>query len=257
MGRALENNLINLGLYDSMRLALADLGLDLDDLLEQEPDAGLGNGGLGRLAACFLDSMATLSHPGLRLRHPLRVRHLRPGDPQRLPGRAAGGVAALRQPLGDPAARGHRAGVASTGGPSTGPTSAAAIKVHWVDARHVLGMPYDMPIAGYRNDTVNTLRLWRARASQEFDLADFNAGDYLRRGRGQGPLREHLQGALPQRPHRDGQGAAAPAAVLLRRLRHPRHRPPLPQDPRRVPASSPTRSPSSSTTPTRPWPSPS
>jgi len=178
MGKALENNLINLGLLDNMKAALSQLGLDLEDLYAQEPDAGLGNGGLGRLAACFLDSMATLALPatgyGIRyefgifdqeIREGWQVERpeewLRFGNPWEIPRpeyqvpvRFYGRTEKIPDPSGEP-------------------------RVRWVDTRHVLGMPYDTPIAGYRNSTVNTLRLWRARASQEFDLADFNAGDYL------------------------------------------------------------------------------
>ncbi len=104
MGPHLGNNLLNLGIYDEVRQAIAELGLDFDELLAQEDEPGLGNGGLGRLAACFIDSLATLEIPVARLRHPLRVRHLPPGDRRRLAGRAHRQVAALRQSVGDRAA---------------------------------------------------------------------------------------------------------------------------------------------------------
>jgi starch phosphorylase len=105
MGPHLGNNLINLGIHARVKQAITELGLDFDELLNEEEEPGLGNGGLGRLAACFLDSLATLEMPVARLRHPLRVRHLLPGDPGRLAGREDRQVAALRQPVGSRAPR--------------------------------------------------------------------------------------------------------------------------------------------------------
>jgi starch phosphorylase len=178
MGKALENNLLNLGLYENMRSALADLGVDLADLLTQEPDAGLGNGGLGRLAACFLDSLATLSIPasgqGIRYEFGIFDQEIRNGYQVERPEEWLRFGSAWEIPRPEAIVP-----VSFYGRTEHGVDDRGRIKVRWVDARHVLGMPYDVPIAGYRNDTVNTLRLWRARASQELDLADFNAGDYL------------------------------------------------------------------------------
>jgi starch phosphorylase len=178
MGRALENNLSNLGVTDAMRAALSDLGLDLSDLLEQEPDAGLGNGGLGRLAACFLDSLATLSYPaygyGIRYEFGIFDQEIRNGYQVERPEEwlRFGNAWEVARPE-------YRVPVAFYGRSEHGVDEHGRHRARWVDARHVLGMPYDVPIAGYRNAAVNTLRLWRARASQELDLADFNAGDYL------------------------------------------------------------------------------
>jgi glycogen phosphorylase len=178
MGRALENNLLNLGIHDAMRSALSDLGLDLADLLAQEPDAGLGNGGLGRLAACFLDSLATLSYPaygyGIRYEFGIFDQEIRNGYQVERPEEWLRFGSAWEIPRADATVP-----VSFYGRTEHRRDERGRIQVHWVDARHVLGMPYDVPIAGYGNDTVNTLRLWRARASQELDLADFNAGDYL------------------------------------------------------------------------------
>jgi starch phosphorylase len=178
MGRALENNLINLGIYDGMRVGLKDLGLDLADLLAQEPDAGLGNGGLGRLAACFLDSLATLQYPaygyGIRYEFGIFDQEIRNGYQIERPEEwlRFGNAWEIERPE-------YVVPVALYGRTEHGVDANGRLCVRWLDARHVLGMPYDVPIAGHRNATVNTLRLWRARASEELDLADFNAGDYL------------------------------------------------------------------------------
>jgi starch phosphorylase len=179
MGRALENNLVNLGLHDNMRAALSDLGLDLTDLLAQEPDAGLGNGGLGRLAACFLDSMATLALPaygyGIRYEFGIFDQEIRNGHQVERPEEwlRHGNAWEVARPE-------YVVPVKLYGRTEHVVDERGKHRVRWVDARHVLGMPYDVPIAGFRNGTVNTLRLWRARASEELDLADFNAGDYMR-----------------------------------------------------------------------------
>jgi starch phosphorylase len=178
MGRALENNLLNLGLHDPMKAALADLGLDLPTILQLEPDAGLGNGGLGRLAACFLDSLATLGYPaygyGIRYEFGIFDQEIRNGYQIERPEEwlRFGSPWEIARPE-------YVVPVALYGRTEHGADASGKLAVRWVDARHVLGMPYDVPIAGYQNGTVNTLRLWRARASQELDLADFNAGDYL------------------------------------------------------------------------------
>ncbi len=179
MGKALENNLLNVGLLDPMKTALSSLGLDLAQLLAHEPDAGLGNGGLGRLAACFLDSMATLSLPaygyGIHYEFGIFDQEIREGWQVERPEEwlRFGNPWEIPRPEYTVPVRfyGRTEKIADDKG---------RLRVRWVDTRQVLGMPYDIPIAGYRNNTVNTLRLWRARASEEFDLADFNAGDYLR-----------------------------------------------------------------------------
>ncbi len=180
MGRLMENNLINLGLRDNLKAALADLGIDLADLLEQEPDAGLGNGGLGRLAACFLDSMATLSLPahgyGIRYEFGIFDQELRSGYQVERPEGWLRFGCAWEVPRPE-----YVVPVRLYGRTEHYRGEGGALRVRWVDGRRVHGMPYDVPIAGYGpGAAVNTLRLWRSRASQELDLADFNAGDYLR-----------------------------------------------------------------------------
>ncbi|MBI5067172.1 MAG: glycogen/starch/alpha-glucan phosphorylase [Deltaproteobacteria bacterium] len=178
LGKALESNLLNLGLLDNMREALQGLGLELDDLYAQEPDAGLGNGGLGRLAACFLDSMATLALPaygyGIRYEFGIFDQEIRDGWQVERPEEwlRFGNPWEIPRPE-------HQLPVHFFGRTEHGTDERGHHRVRWVDTRKVLGMPYDTPIAGYRNNTVNTLRLWRARASEEFDLGDFNRGDYL------------------------------------------------------------------------------
>ena len=179
VGRSLTNNLINLGLYDRAREALAHLGIQIEDVLEEEVDAGLGNGGLGRLAACFLDSMATLGYPGygygLRYEFGIFNQVIRGGAQVERPDewlRFGNPWEIARPEKGYEVKFGGRTELTNDG--------KGGYRVGWVDTRSVLGIPYDTPVPGFGNDTVNTMRLWRARASEEFDLAVFNAGDYVR-----------------------------------------------------------------------------
>lgn len=177
IGRLLGNNVINLKLEDTCRTAMAELNLDWEVLRDHEVDAGLGNGGLGRLAACFLDSMATMSLPAigyglrydfgifnqkivngyqveqpdewLKLGYPWEIAHPEFSFPVQFEGR----VEVIPGPLGK--------------------------EWRWVDTKIVVGMPYDLPVVGYGGSTVNTLRLWSAKAAEEFDLDDFNRGEYV------------------------------------------------------------------------------
>ncbi len=176
MGRALANNLINLGLWETARDGLKMLNVDIDHLIDEEVDAGLGNGGLGRLAACFLDSMATLDIPGYgygiryefgmfeqEIKEGWQVEKpdewLRFGNPWEMPRPEYGVPVRFGGAVEERQEHGH-------------------LRVHWTGGEQVIGMPYDTPIAGYGANTVNTLRLWRARASNDFDLGYFNEGDY-------------------------------------------------------------------------------
>jgi glycogen phosphorylase len=176
MGRALANNLINVGAYDTVRSVMTDLGVDLAELLEQEPDPGLGNGGLGRLAACFLDSMATLGYAGMGygIRYEFGIFHqdIKDGRQVERPDEW------LR--YGNPweVSRPESVVPVGFGGHVDEFHDGGRFRVRWTPAQRVLGIPFDTPIAGFRSNTVNTLRLWRARASEEFDLAVFNDGDY-------------------------------------------------------------------------------
>jgi len=177
MGPHLGNNLVNLGIYDQVREAVSDLGLDFSELLSCEDEPGLGNGGLGRLAACFLDSMATLEIPtlGYGIRYEFGIfqqeivdgwqvertdKWLRYGNPWEIPRPEW----AVEVKLG-----GHT---------ETYLDHESRTRVRWVPHHIVNGVPYDTPILGYRVNTANTLRLWRAEAPESFDFAAFNSGDY-------------------------------------------------------------------------------
>ena len=178
MGRSLGNALINLGLDEDARAAMYDLGLSLEDLRGQELEAGLGNGGLGRLAACFLDSMATLELPaygyGIRYDYGMFHQKIRDGYQHEHPDnwlRLANPWEISRPEYTVPI---HFKGRVVTRKNAQGAT------VHeWVDTETVLAAPYDTPIPGYGCGTVNTLRLWSAKSSDEFGLHYFNSGDYV------------------------------------------------------------------------------
>jgi glycogen phosphorylase len=177
MGPHLGNSLISLGLYDPVRRAVNQLGLDLDHLMEQEEEPGLGNGGLGRLAACFMDSLASLQIPaiGYGIRYEFGIfeqvirdgwqvevadKWLRWGNPWEIP----------------------RAEIVYTvgfGGRSEAyHDDQGRYRVRWIPNRVVKGMAYDTPVPGYRVDMVNILRLWKSEAVESFDFQAFNAGDY-------------------------------------------------------------------------------
>jgi glycogen phosphorylase len=179
LGRALTNNLLALDLYDKAKKLLGSAGLELGDLLESEPEPGLGNGGLGRLAACFLDSMATLGYAGygygIRYEFGIFEQELKSGWQVERPDEWL--------KFGNPweYVRPEYAVSVNFGGRvEEGLNEHGQHVARWVDTQKVLGVPFDTPIAGFRNDTVNTLRLWQARAGNEFDLRVFNDGDYVR-----------------------------------------------------------------------------
>lgn len=177
MGPHLGNNLVNLGMYDEVKEAITELGLDFDALLALETEPGLGNGGLGRLAACFIDSLATQEIPclGYGIRYEFGIfhqeivdgwqqertdnwlRYPNPWEIQRpewsVEVKLRGHTEVYRDELDR-----HR--------------------VRWVPGKEVVGVPYDTPILGYRNNTANTLRLWTSQATESFDFAIFNRGDY-------------------------------------------------------------------------------
>jgi starch phosphorylase len=179
LGRSLGLNLINLGQYEVARRILKEYGVDLGRLLEQELDPGLGNGGLGRLAACFLDSMATLGLPGygygIRYEFGIFEQDIRDGWQVERPDAWVRYGNVWEIPRHE-----YTVPVQFYGRQVAEAAPDGSARMRWVDTQTVLAVPYDMPIAGYNNNTVNNLRLWSARASKEFNLAVFNDGDYRR-----------------------------------------------------------------------------
>ena len=179
IGRSLTNSLLNMDIDEEAREALEQLGLDLEVLREQEPDAALGNGGLGRLAACFLDSMATLRLPGygygIRYEYGMfnqRIEHgqqlespenwLRYGNPWEFP----------RPEVLYP--------VKFHGRVVEYHDADGRIGHEWTETEDVMMMAYDTPVPGYKTNTVNNMRLWTAKSTREFDLRYFNAGNYIK-----------------------------------------------------------------------------
>jgi len=178
MGPYLGNNMLNLDITDEVRAAMSDLGLDFDEIVRTEEEPGLGNGGLGRLAACFIDSLATMEIPalGYGIRYEYGIffqgimdgwqvektdRWLRYGNPWEIH-HAEWGVEVK---LG-----GHTEQYTDERG---------KLRVRWAPEKTVMGVPFDSPILGYQVGNVNTLRLWRAEATESFDLSVFNRGDYM------------------------------------------------------------------------------
>ncbi len=179
LGRLLRNYILNQGLTDEYSKALNALGVTYEEIAEQEWDAGLGNGGLGRLAACFLDSLATLEYPGYGygIRYEFGIfsqkiidgyqvespdNWLRYGNPWEFP----------RPELIYPVRFYGRTNTVSAPG--------GRYKMQWIDYDEVMAMAYDYPVPGYKNETVNTLRLWAAKSTREFNLDYFNSGDYVK-----------------------------------------------------------------------------
>lgn len=177
MGPHLGNNLINMGLYDQVKQAMAELGLNFDDLIAQEVEPGLGNGGLGRLAACYLDSLASLEIPalgyGIRYEFGIFEQDLRDGWQVERTDKW------LR--YGNPweVVRPEWSVEVKFGGyTETRTDDQGHYRVRWAAGRKVLGVPYDTPILGYQVNNANTLRLWKAEAIESFDFAVFNQGNY-------------------------------------------------------------------------------
>jgi glycogen phosphorylase len=177
LGPRLGNSLINLRIYDRVRQAVEEFGLDLNELLEQEQEPGLGNGGLGRLAACYVDSLATLEIPaigyGIRYEFGIFSQVIRDGWQVEIADKW------LR--LGDPweIPRPEATVEVKFGGRTEAYTDdQGRYWVRWIPAQIVNGIPCDMTILGYNVNTANTLRLWKAEARESFDFQEFNVGDY-------------------------------------------------------------------------------
>uniref|UniRef100_A0A6Q2WX19 Alpha-1,4 glucan phosphorylase n=1 Tax=Esox lucius TaxID=8010 RepID=A0A6Q2WX19_ESOLU len=173
MGRTLQNTMINLGLQTACDEAIYQLGLDIEELEEIEEDAGLGNGGLGRLAACFLDSMASLGLAaygyGIRYEFGIFNQKIRDGW------QVEEADDWLR--YGNPWEKARPEYMLPVH--FYGRVEPTAGGVKWVDTQVVLAMPYDTPVPGFKNNTVNTMRLWSAKAPNDFNLREFNVGDYI------------------------------------------------------------------------------
>ena len=179
MGRLLGDTLCNLRLMEITRQALVPMGEELDKVLESETDAGLGNGGLGRLAACFLESMATMGMPGygygIDYEYGLFKQEIVNGFQREKPDRWKANGTPFEIP------RPEQAIVIPLYGRVENLRNAEEdYRQNWTDYKIVLGVPNDMPVAGYNGETVNFLRLFSARASDDFDIEIFNRGDYIR-----------------------------------------------------------------------------
>lgn len=178
MGRLLEDNLVNTGLLHATREALASMGQDLEQLANQGPDLGLGNGGLGRLAACFMDSLSTLDIPaigyGIHYEFGLFRQEFVDGRQVEHPDawRRFGNPWEIVRPE-------YAVQIEIYGNVATEFDDFGRGRIVWENTRSLVGVPWDVPVAGYGCTTVNFLRLWESRASRDFDLAEFNRGGYV------------------------------------------------------------------------------
>ncbi|MBQ8231629.1 MAG: glycogen/starch/alpha-glucan phosphorylase [Lachnospiraceae bacterium] len=202
MGRALGNNMINLQAYDDVKDALEELGLDLNVVEDQEPDAALGNGGLGRLAACFLDSLATLGYPaygcGIRYRYGMFKQEIRDGYQVEVPDNwlVDGNPFELRRP--------EYAKTVKFGGYVTVRHENGRNFFSQEGYQSVKAIPFDMPIVGYGNGIVNTLRIWDAEAVECFSLDSFDKGDYQKAVEQQNLARNIVEVLYPNDNHYAG-----------------------------------------------------
>jgi starch phosphorylase len=179
IGRSLGLCLKNLGLEDNVSEILREMGFDLETVLDCESDPGLGNGGLGRLAACFLDSLATLELPamGYGIRYDYGIFKQLMKDGQQVEQRDDW----LQDGSAREMPRYELSQIVNFGGRVESHTGLdGRVSVHWVDTQQVIGLPYDIYVLGHQTDTVGTLRLWSARATRDFNLALFNEGDFRR-----------------------------------------------------------------------------
>ena len=177
LGRSLGNAILNLDLEEPVKEAIESYSKQLEEVASEERDAGLGNGGLGRLAACFMDSCASLGLPvmgyGIRYEYGMFHQSIEHGRQIEQPDHwlIEGNPWEVERPD-------HSRTIKFYGRSEYYTTENDELRVRWVDTQDVLAVAFDMPIPGYRNDYVGTLRLWKASATDEFNLAEFNAGDY-------------------------------------------------------------------------------
>ena len=176
LGRSLNNAVQNLKLQQPLQGAIEQLGLHMEEVVSQEHDAGLGNGGLGRLAACFLDSCANLALPvvgyGIRYEYGMFHQKIEAGRQVEAPDHwlREGNLWEIERP--------EDAKIIRLYGHSERYMDGDVVRIRWAGANELVAMPFDMPIPGYENETVNTLRLWKAQATDAFNLEEFNAGSY-------------------------------------------------------------------------------
>ena len=176
IGRMLTNAALNVGIYDEVSAGLVALGNKMETAVEMEPDAALGNGGLGRLAACFLDSMATLDIPaagyGIRYEYGMFKQSIENGQQVENPDNwlRYGNIWEFQRPEATYDVKFY--------GKAIQFTTENGIEHRWVEPEHTVAMAYDVPVPGYDTETVNNLRLWSAKATREFDLRQFNEGNY-------------------------------------------------------------------------------
>lgn len=178
MGRSLKNNLYNLDLVESYKQVLKEYGLELNDLYEHEPDAGLGNGGLGRLAACFLDALSSLEYPAtgfsIRYEYGLFKQKIVDGWQTEMPDVWLPGGEVWLVPRSD------RVLTVRFGGWVEEKYVDGKMKVEYHDSKIVEAMPYDMLVSGGDSEAVSTLRLWKSRTTSQFDMKSFSQGDYFK-----------------------------------------------------------------------------
>ncbi|MBD3322772.1 MAG: glycogen/starch/alpha-glucan family phosphorylase [Chitinivibrionales bacterium] len=178
-GRLLEMNCINIGIHETSRQMIHELGLNFEQIVHEEPDAGLGNGGLGRLASCFMDSMATLQIPaigyGIRYQYGIFKQQIAGFRQREVPEEWLQIINPweIERPE-------YRVRIKFGGTVDHAPEASLRAPAQWNDTEDVIAMPYDMPVAGFQNTTVNTLRLWSANSTNELDLQEFNRGDYAK-----------------------------------------------------------------------------
>ena len=203
MGRALGNNLINLCTYEKVKEALDELGLDLNAIEDEEPDPALGNGGLGRLAACFLDSLATLNYPaygcGIRYRYGMFKQQIRDGYQKEAPDNwlKDGYPFELKRPE-------YSYEVKFGGYIRAEQNPDGTTKFIHDDYSSVMAVAYDMPIVGYDNNMVNTLMIWDAEPKEEFRLDSFDKGDYIQAVEDQNLARNLVEVLYPCDDHISG-----------------------------------------------------